>query len=56
MNGASGGILSAILVACVIHPDLFPDLDLQEEHQEYIDLMGFDYDLSQHGVFFVENN
>ena len=55
MNGASGGILSAILVATVIHPDLFPDLDLQEEHQEYIDMMGFDYDLSQHGVFFVEN-
>lgn len=55
MNGASGGILSAILVASVIHPDLFPDLDLQAEHQEYIDLMGFDYDLSKHGVFFVEN-
>ena len=55
MNGASGGILSAILVATVIHPDLFPDLDLQEEHQEYIDMMGFDYDLSQHGVFFVDN-
>lgn len=56
MNGASGGILSAILVACVINADLFPDLDLMEEHQEYIDLMGFDYDLSQHGVFFVEND
>lgn len=55
MNGASGGILSAILVACVIQPDLFPDLDLQAEHQEYIDMMGFDYDLSKHGVFFVEN-
>lgn len=55
MNGASGGILSAILVASVINADLFPGLDLQAEHQEYIDLMGFDYDLSQHGVFFLEN-
>ncbi|MDO5862506.1 MAG: ABC transporter substrate-binding protein [Thermoplasmata archaeon] len=55
MNGASGGILSAILVASVIHADLFPDLDLQAEHQAYIDMMGFDYNLSEHGVFFVSN-
>lgn len=55
MNGASGGILSAIMIASVIHPDLFPDLDVLEEQQEYIDLMGFDYDVSQHGVFFLEN-
>lgn len=55
MNGASGGILSAIEIASVIHPDLFPDLDVLEEQQEYIDLMGFDYDVSQHGVFFLEN-
>ena len=54
MNGASGGILSAIEIASVIHPDLFPDLDVLEEQQEYIDLMGFDYDVHQ-GVFFLEN-
>lgn len=55
MNGASGGLLSAILVASVIHPEIFPELDLQEEHQKYINLMGFDYDLSQHGTFFCSN-
>ena len=54
MNGASGGILSAIEIASVIHPELFPDLDVLEEQQEYIDLMGFDYDVHQ-GVFFLEN-
>lgn len=55
MNGASGGLMNAILVAVVIHPDLFPDLDLDKEFQKYIDLMGFDYDLSKHGTFFVKN-
>lgn len=56
MNGASGGLLTAVLVASCIHPDLFPDLSLQEEHQKYIDMLGFDYDLSKHGVFFVTND
>lgn len=56
MNGASGGLMNAILVASVIHKDLFPDLDLQSEFQKYIDLMGFDYDLSKHGTFFVTND
>lgn len=55
MNGASGGILTALMIASVIHPDLFPDLDVLEEQQEYIDLMGFDFDVSQNGVFFLEN-
>ncbi len=56
MNGASGGLMTAIAVATVIHADLFPDLDLEEEFQKYIDLMGFDYDLSKHGTFFVSND
>ena len=47
--------MNAILVAVVIHPDLFQDLDLDKEFQKYIDLMGFDYDLSKHGTFFVKN-
>ncbi|MCQ2070137.1 MAG: ABC transporter substrate-binding protein [archaeon] len=55
MNGASGGLMSAIMVATVIHPDLFPDLDLNEEFQKFIDLMGFDYDVSKHGTFFLYN-
>lgn len=56
MNGASGGLLTAVLVATCIHPDLFPNMSLQEEHQKYIDMLGFDYDLSKHGVFFVTND
>ena len=51
MNNASGGLLNAVLVATTIHPDLYPDLDMQDVHQQYIDLMGFDFDLSEHGVF-----
>ncbi|NLL94720.1 MAG: hypothetical protein GX224_03050 [Thermoplasmatales archaeon] len=55
MNGASGGLMSAIMVATVINADLFPDLDLMVEFQKYINLMGFDYDLSKHGTFFLAN-
>ncbi len=55
MNGASGGLLSAIMVATVIHADLFPNLDLNKEFQTFIDMMGFNYDLSKHGVFFLYN-
>lgn len=52
MNGASGGMLTAIMVATTIHPDLFPNLDLKAEHQKYLDMMGFDYDVSKNGVFY----
>ena len=41
-------------VAKWFHPDLFSDLDPQAFHQEYLDrFQGFDYDLSEHGVFVV---
>lgn len=55
MNGAFGGLLSAILVAQVISADKFPDLNLMDEHQKYIDMMGFNWDLREKGIFFVEN-
>lgn len=55
MNGASGGLISAIMVATVINANLFPDLDLNHELQTYIDMMGFDYDVSKHGTFFLYN-
>lgn len=51
MNNASGGLLNAVTVASKIHPDLFPDMDIQEIHQQYIDILGFDFDLDEHGVF-----
>lgn len=55
MNGASGGLMSAIMVATTINTDLFPNLDLDEELQKYIDMMGYDYDASKHGTFFLNN-
>lgn len=55
MNGASGGLMSAIMVASVINADLFPDLNLNTELQNYINMMGFDYDVSKHGTFFLYN-
>lgn len=51
MNNASGGLLNAVLVATTINTDLFPDLDMKEIHQQYVDILGFDYDLEKHGVF-----
>jgi len=51
-NNAMGGILGAVYLAKILHPDLFADMDPQAIHQSYItDWMGLDYDLSQHGVF-----
>jgi len=35
-----------------LHPELFSDLDPQAIHQEYLDLLGIDYDLNEHGVLF----
>ena len=55
MNGASGGLMSAIMVATVINADLFPDLNLNSELQKYIDMMGFDYNVNKHGTFFLYN-
>ncbi len=53
-NNAMGGILGAVYMAKILHPDLFTDsvLDPQAIHQEFVsDWMGLDYDLSQNGVF-----
>lgn len=51
-NNAAGGMLLSAYMAIVLHPDLFSDFDMQEIHQSYIDMIGYDYDLSQHGVFY----
>lgn len=51
-NNAMGGILGAVYIAKVLHPDLFAGLDPQGIHQEFIrDWMHLDYDLSSNGVF-----
>ncbi|QLH74547.1 MAG: ABC transporter substrate-binding protein [Methanomassiliicoccales archaeon] len=51
-NNAAGGILGAVYLAKILHPDLFSDLDPESIHQEYVtSWMGLSYDLSTHGVF-----
>ena len=51
---ATEWFIGVAYVAKWFHPDLFSDLDPQAFHQEYLDrFQGFDYDLSEHGVFVV---
>lgn len=52
MNSASGGLLNAVYVGNVIHPDQYNDLDIYDIHQQYIDIMGFDFDVRNNGVFY----
>lgn len=33
------------------YPDLFPDVDPQSAHQEYVDMMGLDFDVRNRGAF-----
>lgn len=51
-NNAAGGMLLSAYMATILHPDLFADLDVKEVHQSYLELLGYDYDLSKHGVFY----
>lgn len=51
-NNAAGGMLLAAYMSIILHPDLFSDFDMQEIHQSYIDMLGYDYDLGEHGVFY----
>lgn len=51
-NNAMGGVLGAVYLANVLHPELFKDLNPREIHQEYVTKwMGIDYDLRKHGTF-----
>lgn len=52
MNNASGGLLNTVMIAQAINPSVFDGMDIKTIHQEYIDLMGFDFDLSINGVFY----
>lgn len=51
-NGCTGGILLAAYMGNLINPDVYSVIDPLEMHQEYIDWMGIDFDITQHGVFF----
>jgi iron complex transport system substrate-binding protein len=45
-------VVAAQYYATWFHPELFPDLDPQAFHQEYLDkFMGIDYDVKEHGIF-----
>lgn len=53
-NNAAGGMLLSAYMATILHPELFGDLDMVEVHQSYIDMLGYDYDLGKHGVFYYD--
>nr|WP_305064523.1 ABC transporter substrate-binding protein [Methanococcoides sp.] len=50
-NDVSGGVIGAVYMAKILHPDLFEDLDPETIHQEYLTMQHFDYDLDEHGTF-----
>jgi iron complex transport system substrate-binding protein len=51
-NDGSGGVIGALYIAKLLHPDLFKDLDPQAIHQEYLTrFQHLDFDLDKHGVF-----
>ncbi len=41
-----------MLLAKWFYPDRFADLDPQAAHQEYVNMMGLDYDVTKKGAFF----
>lgn len=50
-HGGSGGILLAAQIGHILYPDLYSEGYLNGLLQEYVDIMGYDYDSSKHGVF-----
>jgi len=61
-NNGMGGVLGAVYMAKILHPDLFTDLDPEAVHQEFITrFMRLDYSLDEHGAFLypainIDNN
>ncbi|MCQ2079219.1 MAG: ABC transporter substrate-binding protein [archaeon] len=53
-NNAAGGLLLSAYMAIILHPDLFQDFDMQKIHQSYLDMLGYNYDLSKNGVFYYQ--
>ncbi len=51
-NNAAGGLLLSAYMATILHPDLFNDMDMKDVHQSYLDMLGYDYDLDENGVFY----
>jgi iron complex transport system substrate-binding protein len=41
-----------MLLAKWFYPDQFADLDPQAAHQEYVNMMGLDFDVRERGAFF----
>ncbi|MHC1687808.1 MAG: ABC transporter substrate-binding protein [Methanothrix sp.] len=53
-NGISNGPMYPVGIAYVakwLHPDLFEDLNPVSIHQEYLNRIGSNYNLTEHGVF-----
>lgn len=44
--------VATIYLAKIFHPDVFPDVDMEEVHQEFLDIFpDFEYDVTAHGTF-----
>lgn len=50
-HGGSGGIILAAQIGHILYPDTYSEEYLNNLLQEYVELMGYDYDSSKHGVF-----
>jgi len=51
-NNAMGGTLGAVYMAKILYPTLFPNLDPESIHHEYVTkFLRLDYDLDEQGVF-----
>lgn len=55
-HGGSGGILLAAQLGHILHPDLYSEKYVSDLLQEYVDIMGYDFDSSKHGVFWHFNS
>ncbi len=49
-HGGSGGIILAAQIGHILYPDTYSIDYLKNLLQEYVDIMGYDYDTSKHGV------
>lgn len=54
-HGGSGGILLAAQIGHVLYPELYSMSYLDNLLQEYVNLMGYNYDSGKHGVFWHFN-
>lgn len=51
-NELTRGLIGSVYLSKILHPDIFPDLDPEAVHDEYLkNFLDLDYSLDEHGVF-----